>query len=348
MNMNKINFKMRRVIVPLLVICVLALYIFFRQWSVQPATLENTSASMLVRAKHLHERSYEIYFNRFEEQTFSQEIVRHGHDIMKKSDVVLFGMLNEAYIPFTYSWLCNTKPMGIHASVLLLTMDTNSTDLLKRDWPEVHTIHLAVGDFKGDQEYSKAGYVKMMNLRTQAINLLLRNKIPLLLFETDCLWIHNPIPEIVQAVKNHDILVVKPTHKHGYLGGFMCLMPEETTLKVWGKLSERMYKLHNSLTNLKDKETVADETNDQVFFSTIVEQEKKIKLYEFSNKKIVDGKWYIDFTEKDRREMKPLIINNNWVRGNKKKIARAKKWGHWFVSKSLKCNITQVNRIVEL
>lgn len=302
---------------------------------------------MLMPDKISRKSAYEVYYKNLEEQEFSQNIIRFGLEIMKKSDVVLFGMLNEAYLPFTYSWLCNTKPMGIHANVLLLTMDKNSTDLLKRDWPEVHTVQLNIGDFRGDQEYSKAGYVKMMNLRTQAINILLRNKIPLLLFETDCLWIRNPVPEVVRAVKGYDILLVKPTHKHGYLGGFMYLMPGEATLRVWGKLSEKMFNLHNTLTNLKDKDTVADETNDQVFFSTIMEQEKnKIKLREFSNKKIVDGKWYSDFTEKDRKEMKPLVINNNWVRGNQKKISRAKKWGHWFVSDSLKCNMTQVNKVI--
>ncbi|XP_021369514.1 UDP-D-xylose:L-fucose alpha-1,3-D-xylosyltransferase-like [Mizuhopecten yessoensis] len=345
--MNKFSFKFRKLVVPFLIVCAIVLYIFFRRRSVQPA--QHGGMFTGIQNKTPARSSYEVYYEKLEKELFSQEIVRSGRSIMKKSDIVLFGMLNDAYIPFTYSWLCNTLPMAIHGSVLLLTMDKNSTNLLKRDWPEVHTVHLPAKDFKGDQEYSKAGYVKMMHLRTQVINLLLRNKIPLLLFETDCLWISNPIPEVIQAVKGHDILAVKPTHKHGYLGGFMCLMPTEAALKVWGELSERMLSLHNSLTSLKDNEKVADETNDQVFFSSIMEQERKnIKVYEFSNKKIVDGKWYIDFTGKDRKEMRPFIINNNWVLGNKDKITRAKKWGHWFVSDSLQCNMMQVNKVIQL
>ncbi|XP_060064687.1 uncharacterized protein LOC132545035 [Ylistrum balloti] len=347
--MNRLIFKPRTSVLLVLVACVLVLYIFLRKKKTDSVHHERMHAALSAPKTNLPKNSYDVFFSKFEDQTFSQEIVRSGQEIMKKSKVVLFGMLNEAYIPFTYSWLCNTRPMNIHSSVLLLTTDQNSTNLLRRDWPEIHTVHLALNNSKGDQEYSKAGYVKMMHFRTQVINLLLRNTIPLLLFETDCLWIHNPIPEVIQAVQGYDILAVKPTHKHGYLGGFMCLMPEVITLKVWGKLSERMLRLYNSITYLKDKENVADETNDQVFFSSIIEQEKKtIRLYEFSNKKIVDGKWYIDFTEKERKEMKPFIINNNWVRGNKLKIERAKKWGHWFVSDSLKCNMTQVNTIVEV
>lgn len=339
----------KEVVVLLLAACVLILYVFLRRSPSNSAhdvdTTRNTPTSDVDSLKS----HYEVYYGIFEEKHFAQEIVRIGGMIKEKSRVVLLGMLNEAYIPFTYSWLCNTLPMGIHRNVLLLTTDTNSTNLLQKDWPQVQTVHLPVTTFQGDLEYSKAGYVKMMNLRTQVINLLLRKNIPLILFETDSMWIKNPVPEVLQSVQGHDLLVVKPSHKHGYLGGFMCLLPTVATLEIWRQLSERMLKLHDSLVNLKNDDPVADATNDQVFFSKIIEKERKrIKLYELSNMKVVDGKWYTDFTESDRKKMKPLVINNNWLRGNKVKISRAKKWGHWFLNENLDCDMKQVNKIIDV
>jgi hypothetical protein len=65
-----------------------------------------------------------------------------------------------------------------------------------------------------------------------------------------------------------------------------------------------------------------------------------------SNKKFSDGKWY-KFTEKERTQYTPLIINNNWIAGNKKKKERAEKWGHWFLRDNKTCDYSQIKKIVK-
>ena len=44
-------------------------------------------------------------------------------DLIRKMNVspLLVTLINRAYLPFAFSWLCNTEQMGIHKQVLLLS-----------------------------------------------------------------------------------------------------------------------------------------------------------------------------------------------------------------------------------
>ena len=58
-----------------------------------------------------------IYFQPKEPLTSDE--VRNIMDVVSKMNVkpVLITLVNDAYLPFMYSWLCNTERMGIHKQV---------------------------------------------------------------------------------------------------------------------------------------------------------------------------------------------------------------------------------------
>ncbi|XP_014782944.1 uncharacterized protein LOC106878281, partial [Octopus bimaculoides] len=186
-------------------------------------------------------------------QDVISQSVAIAKDIMKKHNLVLFTLINNAYLPLVYSWLCNTVNMGIHEQILFITTDAISKQKFEKDWPDVKVVVLPEASLNGNQAYSKVGYVKLMVKRTEILNSLLQNNIEILLFEVDCLWVSNPIDEC-----------------------------------------------------------------------------KKIALENLQ----------------DRKKKHVVIINNNWIVGNANKIKRAKKFGHWFIDDSMKCNMNQVDRVV--
>ena len=70
-----------------------------------------------------------------------------------------------------------------------------------------------------------------------------------------------------------------------------------------------------------------------------------IRVKELPLSTYADGKWY-SLPEDKRLASRPLIVNNNWVLGNQKKIERAKQYGHWFIKEDFSCDMDQVKKIV--
>lgn len=259
---------------------------------------------------------------------------------------VLVTMVNDAYLKFTYSWLCNTKNMGIHKSVLIITTDQVSKENLTRDWPEISVVAMNM-KLQGDQTYSKVGYVKIMIKRTEMILSLLMANIEVFLFEVDCLWLSNPVPDL-QKMTGYDVLVnpVARTNNSVFAGGFLWLYVTDKAKALWKKLTEEMIALGERISKKADTAAVSEGENDQQFFSRLIREKYKNVTYKILPLDIyADGQWY-NLPENKRKESRPVIINNNWVLGNDAKISRAKKWKHWFIDDNLKCDMDLVSKTV--
>lgn len=191
--------------------------------------------------------------------------------ISKYNRTVLVTMVNDAYLSFTYSWLCNTKNMNIHRSVLIITTDQVSKEKLTRDWPEIGVLLMDMQTSKGDQTYSQVGYVKIMIKRTEMLLSLLMANIEIFLFEVDCLWFANPIPEF-QRNTGYDILVNPVAGTNNvYAGGFLWLYRTDRAKSLWIKLTEDMVALGERIQKKSDKTAVSEMENDQQFFSRLID-----------------------------------------------------------------------------
>lgn len=260
--------------------------------------------------------------------------------IAKRMNVkpLLVTLVNGAFFPFVCSWLCNTKHMAIHSQVLILTSDIETSNKIQNLWPDVKVVAISSSSFEGDQEYSHAGYIRLLNFRSHIILKLLLDNIELLLFEVDAVWFYNPIP-LLSTEKGYDILVSHVSSRPDLVaGGFIYMFPTKGTKELWKRLDDRLLYLDNKISSMPPNKTVSDQHNDQVYLSGLVRKRfRGIKPKYLSPERFADGKWY-NLSQSQRNNSQPIIVNNNWLIGNIIKILNAKKWGHWFIDENNLCN----------
>ncbi|XP_070206104.1 uncharacterized protein [Littorina saxatilis] len=252
--------------------------------------------------------------------------------IYRRYGVVLFTMVNDAYFPFTASWCCNTAPMtNVHHRALFLTTDRTTGQRLTKRWPDVTVVTLNSSRFSGSQEYSKAGYVRMMVERTRYILHLLEAGVRLLLFEVDCVWLSDPVPALLARHAEGDILATKVTGREVTAGGFLLLNPTTATVKLWRRLTDKRDSLYRRLEKRKNFAAVSEGDNDQQYFTSLVRGKfAGIKVVYLPSDLFPDGKWYQLPAGERSLKPRPVLINNNWMVGNAAKIKRAQAFGHWF------------------
>lgn len=282
-------------------------------------------------------------------------------EVYRQHGLVLFTMINDAYLPFTLSWLCNTEPLGVHKYVVILTADNASSRILQQRWPTITSVSLNMSALSGSLEYSKAGYVMLMVERTRFILRLLEAGVRLLLFEVDCTWLADPLPTILSPPHGAHIL---PGHLGGHsvdivatrvsgqditAGGFLLLTPTPRTITLWRHLTAMMNDLATKLRSSARSAPVSEALNDQQFFSQLLQKKYAgVKVTYLSQDAFPDGKWYTHPASVRSRNQRPIIINNNWVMGNDAKQQRAKTFEHWFLkdgNSSGACNQTAVKRL---
>ncbi|XP_041349961.1 beta-arabinofuranosyltransferase RAY1-like isoform X2 [Gigantopelta aegis] len=239
--------------------------------------------------------------------------------------------------------------MGIHRQVLFITTDSYSRKRIKRDWPAVKVVAvLDLNDLSGAQEYSKAGYVRLMVRRTELILAMLQERVMMLLFEVDCLWFANPLPLCKKEAKGYDIVASAISDRPGMIAaGFLYMLPTNRMITFWKKLTERLQRLGKQIQHFSEGRSISESDNDQTYFNRLVKDKYAgIKVNVLPFEIFADGRWY-KLSDQEKEDIDPLIVNNNWVSGNKLKIRRAKKFGHWFwKEKSGKCDKTLVNDTV--
>lgn len=266
---------------------------------------------------------------------------------MEHTKPLLVTLINNAYLPFTYSWLCNTKNMDVHKRVLIITTDQESKDALNKLWPDIRVVAIAGMPLKGDQVYSHAGYVRLMIRRTQILLEMLQNNIEIFLFEVDCLWLRNPVPDLSRVV-NYDILVNPVSERPGIIaGGFLYMFPTDATKSLWNELNNKLLQLDAKIKSLPAASGISEGENDQMYISGLVSKKfAGVKAKTLPLEEYADGKWYT-FPEKKRQALNPYVINNNWALGNQNKISRAKEWNHWFIKEDNSCDMEKVGQIVK-
>ena len=268
--------------------------------------------------------------------------------IAESGKTLLISFINDAYLPFTYSWLCNTEEMGIHDQILIIVADKETEQSLKQKRPEISTVSINGFDMKGNQTYTRVGYVRIGIKRTQILNWILQDGIGLFLFEFDCLWVRNPVPMMTRFTR-YDLVITPVAHRPGQVAiGFYYMSSTSRMKKLWQELTHRLTYLDNRLKMLSPGTVISEGENDQLYLTALIRRRYaaiRVKLLTLSQ--FPDGKWYRLPTEK-RDMSKVFIINNNWVRGNLKKIKRAKKFGHWFLKEDGTCDKTQVSKIVRM
>lgn len=298
----------------------------------------------------------------FSEETI-QNIIQYGKD---HDDTISFTMVNNHFITMARSWLCNVDGGNFRPKGLLWAVTDNQThEVLKS---VEGTTSMWLNEIKGGKgtghEFGNPGYWKLMLERTSLITEILNRGIAVFAFETDAIWLEDPMPYINELTSQDADIVGTINSRMEISGNFFYLRPTLATRRLWNEITTEFTKAYDKAQFQKKK---ADSwtyiQNDQSLLTSLVlrnhtwRRSYPLSFLTLDMGKFVDGRWYnakegLYATDQARE---PVVINNNFVVGVGPKISRAKIYGHWFwdeekhiclddaIKKAVRSNILQSN-----
>lgn len=254
-------------------------------------------------------------------------------------------VVNSAFVETAQSWICNVDVAQIRPpGVVWITTDDTAYETL-RHISNSQTVRMT--EFRGGQahagtSYGTPGYWLLMLERTQLIRAILERGIGVFAFETDQVWLRDPIPFVQRLVHSGDEVDVVGTldTRHEIGGNFLYLNPTLATRRVWREVSNRFETAYkNSKMEGHSSRIRRYMENDQstltklIFFDERFKTRNPVVFRALDTELFVDGRWYDNKTKHytSARSRSPIVINNNFLIGIDKKKQRAAKNGHWFV-----------------
>lgn len=252
--------------------------------------------------------------------------------IQRRHGFVFLQLLNDPFVPMTQSWVCRARQFpGLLDQVLFVATDAAARDRLLA----LGGLHVAFEEFAaaaGPLYYGQKDYFNYMLFRTGLLLSLLRRGVRLWLVEADATWFANPAPAL-RAFAGMDVV----TGNDGLLddlvpeGGFIFLNATRKTVAMWAFLRDQF---QGTLLRARDEGYLDGGVSEMRMLPALLEK-FDLRWAFFPTTRFVAGKWYM--REDFRAAVDPLVIHNNYVIGTGTKIARAKKWGHWFLDEEGKC-----------
>uniref|UniRef100_A0A183ED22 Nucleotid_trans domain-containing protein n=1 Tax=Gongylonema pulchrum TaxID=637853 RepID=A0A183ED22_9BILA len=163
-------------------------------------------------------------------------------------------------------------------------------------------------------------------------------ELPYILFETDAVWLRDPMEYFQNQtlIDDADIVVpVKGYPDHGLTYTFdpMLVYPTNASRSL---LNEMYLQLS------KDPKLFDQDVLDQL----CRQQYQGLVCRQFAWAEVADGKWF-KLADAERVHLKPYIVNNNYYVGVDNKISRQALNGLWFLSTKRKCSISKVRNMLK-
>ncbi|CAH1789218.1 unnamed protein product [Owenia fusiformis] len=269
------------------------------------------------------------------------DLVKVANKKFRKTEVIYTALVTEETLLFAKSWLCNTKYLGIHPSVLLFSPMLSVIEILKKEWPGVNALFIPIS--QADELKEKHGFfhtklkgLSMMVVKLYVISTLIQNNFHTVLFETDSYWKKNPLSHL-RGYSKSDVIFSSASHLSDHLSrGLLYFKPIG---QVHSALSNTTKYVHAAMRRLVSSNTTDECTvyTFQAFLQWNIIDSGKVKYKLLPYSIVADGMWYVYHSkESNRRYVKqsphdPIIILNNGVRKTRLKIFRAEKHKHWFL-----------------
>ena len=292
-------------------------------------TIDETKQT--VETTSLPTSGYVSSINNLRLELYLKAIISRGLSIQSKYGFVFLQMMNNAFLLHTKSWLCNVKNLDeVLQRLLVVATDEYAFEQLKSF--DVKLNHLFFLPYESlNLEYGQLSYYEYVLFRLSLINKILTANISVWLCEADAVWFESPIKYLSEFTEK-DIVVQQDglVDQNIPCGGFLFLNKTTNTKLMWRELEKRVSVVLSSLTDVD----VGDNGNEQLMLPTLLGH-YRLKWSFFSRTKFVSGHWYTN--ELFRKQVQPVVIQNNWIKGNEAKILRAKYWNHWFLNESGVC-----------
>jgi len=255
---------------------------------------------------------------------------------------VMFG--TRAFLPLILNWLCNTLLFsGIHNRTVIIVDDYFSSNALSSynvGLCMTSKLHLNHTGF----HYNTFGYWQLVQQRVRIIEYLTALKIPILLFEPDALWVRNPLEDDELMNAEEDLVGFNDDGNFGF--GWLRLTTSESVHALMQAVRIQFDKQLQNVVNLDYNHPLSMAGEQHVMVNLLKNRKKEAGFSNITTRmltecKYLSGKWYDGGRggngESVRKKCNgfPVVINNNWIVGNEAKIARAKRWGHWFLPDDL-------------
>mmetsp|Transcript_3700 Transcript_3700/g.17028 ORF Transcript_3700/g.17028 Transcript_3700/m.17028 type:complete len:639 (+) Transcript_3700:199-2115(+) len=263
------------------------------------------------------------------------DVINFAKDKSIEHGYVYLLFFNLAYADFVKSWICNIRL--VDPTVLLNTLfvaadDAAALSLFHID-PALR-VHVQAYQNAEASSYGTYPYFRLTLERLFIQNVLIQAEVNVFLFEADAVWFSSIAEYAHTILKNNDIVSAddrgngKPLISAGFL-----------FFNSKNKFFFRKYvaKYASNLKKFEYSEGRFDEIDPgEQHLMTKLLKAQRLKVYWLDECHFARGEWYEDKNFRARCPV-PKVIQNNYVEGNKKKIDRAKRWGHWFLNPNGTC-----------
>ena len=305
------------------------------------------------RGKHVPVPPYKI-------QTIHQPIVDAAVALQKNTTKPFIIVMHASMgmVPMIKSWLCNTKTMvGVHQNTLII-VDQKGYNMLQHFETEATVVVDALpASLQGSWKYGTRGYWRTTQNRVAVIGDLLRAGITMLLCEADATWVRN-VYEQNDLVSNWNQDLIGMSDDEGGVGfGFLRIKSNDVVVGLWNYVQSSVDRgMGGPISNMKHYENLNSKNEDstkseQKYFNDEWHRLSNVgtlKVKTLDTCKYPNGKWYDsgrggngakyrrrcrnkDAHEWGSERTNLVVIQNNWMVGNERKVLRAKRWNHWFL-----------------
>ncbi|GAB0498216.1 hypothetical protein MMPV_009557 [Pyropia vietnamensis] len=271
-------------------------------------------------------------------------------------------VVTRAFLPFARSWVCNVDAAGVRPpGVVWVATDADAAAALA-SIPGTATVRLdalAAAPRGRRDGYGSRSYWGLMLARTRLIGELLGAGIDIFAFETDAVWLGDPLAHIRSLLASDGDdgggggggggvdLVGTFDSRHEVAGNLLYLRPTPATRRLWRDVTARFAASVAGRYPPKRPPPKGDYAyieNDQSLLTKLLlygpdRDAVPVVFRALDTDRFVDGRWYPAVlgtpgksggAYRSAAAAAPVLVNLNFVIGVGEKVARAVAAGHWF------------------
>lgn len=340
----------------------------------EPLSLPHVTSTTTTTSKSDKQHTELLRNARIVRLALDASIVRHGadsriadgsvHSIVslgrRHGGVVSLTVINRAFLDTARSWICNVDVAGFRPpGIVWITTDDEAYEGL-RHVPDSVAVRMAeMRGAKRGTRFGSPGYWLLMLERTTLIRDILDHGVAVFAFETDQIWLRDPVPYVARALHGggDDVDIVGTIDSsHDIAGNFLFLNPTLATRRLWAEVVHRFEHAYNAEhmdTQPATARIIIE--NDQTLltkltlFDELFRARAPTVFRALDPELFVSGRWY-DGGKRfytSRKSRSPIIINNNFIEGIARKTLRLKRHAHWFLGLDGSCKAARVRRAIE-
>lgn len=273
----------------------------------------------------------------------SNFIMLEARQISDHFGLVLWTLINSAYLDLTLNWLCQTSQMPeIHQRVFIITTDEDTATKIRSQWPDISVLSIKSTSFNSSLVWGQQQYIDFLVLRAIIIRLFVENDVRFVLFETDSVWLRNPYEYFENYSRSADVILPKKyrpdSRGRDLTFDPMIVVPNRRSKTFFAEMYWRLTnpKLHINGT-LYDQDVLDDLCRTRF---------ADVRCRTFPWAEIADGYWF-KLKDKLKLTLPTYVVNNNFYSGVENKITRQALNDFWYLTIDRRCNNESLEKLKE-